>query len=213
LTTSDLFEKVNDRLKEFFDDERPFGGLGVILMGDFYQIPAIGHSLLSALHEPASIGGRLFLGFKMISLHANMRAVDDVTHQTYLRFFREPRLGLTPLLTSGILRSLKVLTAEDIRDDKSWLDAVIVVTENTKRRALNLAQALRFAKRSGAPVIAWRNKLESNTAAAFQACAIKNGIEMTSLIDQHSELISLFIVGAPAMLHDNHCPAKGLSNG
>ena len=37
-TTADLFMKVNLRLREFFLKDRPFGGIGVIVMGDFYQV-------------------------------------------------------------------------------------------------------------------------------------------------------------------------------
>ena len=37
-TTADLFMKVNLRLREFFLKDRPFGGSGGIVMGDFYQV-------------------------------------------------------------------------------------------------------------------------------------------------------------------------------
>lgn len=37
-TTADLFMKINMRLREFFDKDRAFGGIGVIIMGDFYQV-------------------------------------------------------------------------------------------------------------------------------------------------------------------------------
>jgi len=30
--------KINMRLREFFDKDRAFGGIGVIIMGDFYQV-------------------------------------------------------------------------------------------------------------------------------------------------------------------------------
>ena len=43
---------IDLRLRQYFDSEKHFGGLHIILMGDMYQFPAIGFKLkkLSLYH-------------------------------------------------------------------------------------------------------------------------------------------------------------------
>ena len=163
--------------------------------------------------NPSDPSGRLFGEFKMISFIQNIRAAEDMTHQHIQRFFREPRLGLRPVDASKLLEHLKVLSVDDVMRDKGWLDASIVVTDNNKRRAINLEQARRHSLRSKHAVVMWRNMVDAKTSAAFQSCAIKYNVPVSTVMDQHNELWSYFVPGAPVRLTQNFNPARGLSNG
>ena len=39
MLSKDLFEKIEYLSRQFRGDERPFGGIQVIFVGDFYQLP------------------------------------------------------------------------------------------------------------------------------------------------------------------------------
>ena len=163
--------------------------------------------------NPSDPSGILFREFRMISFVHNIRAAEDLNHQHIQKFFREPRLGLRPVAASKLLEHLKVLSADDIVRDKGWLDASIVVTDNNKRRAINHDQARRHSLRCKHPVVMWRNMVDAKTSAAFQSCAIKYNVTVSTVMDQHNELWSYFVPGAPVRLTQNLNPARGLSNG
>jgi hypothetical protein len=52
---------------------------------------------------------------------------------------------------------------KDVVEDPSWRFALIVVTSNQERVAINRVQALRFAKTNGVPVVRWRLPLAGNS--------------------------------------------------
>jgi hypothetical protein len=163
--------------------------------------------------NPTDPCGRLFAEFKMIAFAENIRAAEDSKHMAIQRFFREPRLSTRPIHASKLLDTLKVLSPDDVQNDKGWLDAVIVVTDNNKRRAINREQARRHSTRANHAVVMWRNTLDAKTATAFQSCATKHNVAVSSVLDQHEELWSYFVPGAPARLTENFNPSRGLSNG
>lgn len=163
--------------------------------------------------NPSDLSGRLFAEFRMISFVQNIRAAEDLNHQRIQSYFREPRLGLRPVEASKLLHTLKVLSHDDVMRDKSWLDAPVVVADNVKRRAINREQVRRHSLRTKHAVVMWRNTMDAKTTAAFQSCALKYNVPVSTVLDQHEDLLSYFVPGAPARLTENFNPARGLSNG
>ena len=164
------------------------------------QIPSVGKSLLQAMMNPSDPIGRLFAEFRMIPFTQNIRAAEDPKHMDIQQFFREPRLGLRPVQSSQLLDHLKVLSVEDVTQDKGWLDAPVVVTDNNKRRAMNREQARRHSLRVKHALVMWRNTLDTKTTAAFQSCAARHNVPVSTVLDQHEELWSYFVPGAPGEL-------------
>ena len=197
-----LFSWVDQRLQQLRHNTLPFGGLGIILMGDFLQLPpVIGCSLFKAAIHASSPGGLLFRKFKLHEFHQQMRAADDAIHTENINSFRIIRNPVT----SNLLSSLHPLTVEDVLDDPSWREAPIVVTGNSERMAISRVQAIRFGQMHNLPVFTWRQPLSAN-------CTLKPD-DQKLLYDNVSELTGWFVQGAPAHMTSNINPSKGLANG
>ena len=214
LMEATLLVRLNSRLQAWFDSRLPFGGLAMMLMGDFYQMPPVGKSLLHAMFDADSEAGRLFRLFETLPFTQQMRAADDLLWCHILEYFRTPAVSMTPVRASGILSVLRLLTADDIAADALWLDAVIVTGANVTRFAINAAQIRRFALRRGLPVVAWRYRLEHKTEVAFRLAAQQTQTSFEDVCERYkTELMFYFVPGAPALLSGfNLCTEKQLTN-
>lgn len=210
-----LLERIDERLRHWFEPALSFGGLGVICMGDFFQIAPVGKSLVHASFDDSSAAaGRLFREFVSTAFTQQMRAAEDVEWTRVLSFFRDPGASMFPVQASGVLELIRPLSSTDVREDLLWADAVIVTGANVTRFAINRAQIVRFARRVISPVICWRLRLETKTLTAFEFAAARNGKTVDALCNRYSaELVFCFVPGAPAFLSGfNLCTEKELTN-
>ncbi|XP_025760137.1 ATP-dependent DNA helicase PIF1 isoform X3 [Oreochromis niloticus] len=82
-----LFAYVDARLKQIKGTRRPFGGMSVIAVGDFYQLPPVRQSKPLCVHDPSEID--LWREhFQMITLTEIMRQKDDVVFAEMLNRIR-----------------------------------------------------------------------------------------------------------------------------
>jgi hypothetical protein len=106
------FQFINLRLQKLKDNVLPFGGLSLILAGDFYQLsPLFGNPLWSdpeSLSEFDSKGARLLSLFKFTFLRNNVRQSNDLRFQNLLNNLRLKQVTRedVDLLNSRILSSL-----------------------------------------------------------------------------------------------------------
>jgi hypothetical protein len=204
---------IDSRLRQIFDNDSPFGGLAIILMGDFFQLPPVGgkplfHYAVNEIKEkdsgtPLHVGSKLFNDFEMISLTNQYRS-EDPDHTALIQKLRDTTLQ-NPV-DDDVINSLKVLTSEDVDEDNSWLDAPIIVCSNKERHALNLSQAKRFAIKNGVPILRWKHGLTASAAGL-------DDIAQDLLYENEPVLTGLFVQGAPALLSRNMNPMNGLANG
>lgn len=110
--TAEFFGQIEWRLRDVLGEgqqEEPFGGLGIILMEDFFQLPPVvpPESLFTAVLKqetqqvnldphnvvlgPRTNGARLFTTFKKVELDQQMRAVYDTNHTAMLDQMRFPK--------------------------------------------------------------------------------------------------------------------------
>ncbi len=105
LVTPILFSMMSKRFKQVFENNLPFGGLSVILLGNFQQLdPVSSKSMSSAVVEhlvhnrrtsmytvgsPREDGINLFISFKLVALTQQQRAIEDIDHTQLLEQLRD----------------------------------------------------------------------------------------------------------------------------
>ena len=100
MLTVDLFDKLNALAKKIRGNTRPFGGIQVLLVGDFYQLPPVvgsGQSLRFAFESDA---WREVIGDRVMELTVIQRQQDTVFQQ----ILREARVGALSKASCRILR-------------------------------------------------------------------------------------------------------------
>jgi hypothetical protein len=126
----EFFGLISRRLQKAKNNQKPFGGVSVLIFGDFHQLPPIfPYELYSDKVDPFTFGGygkSLFEKFQIFELKENVRAFTDIDfQQTLLRFRTRTVYG------SDIdkLRSRQLKNLE--RDEKAMFhDALHVFPRN-----------------------------------------------------------------------------------
>jgi len=201
-----LFETIGKRLSQVFpEDQRPFGGVGLVLMGDFFQLPATQSPLYALMLETTNPLAQFLSHFNVITFKQQMRAQSDPQHAELLERMRDLRSSVSPVALADV-RRLKALSDNDFLNDPCWLDAPIVVTNNAEREAILRVRVVAFARQRGVPVIAWRAVLAGAVASAPES-------HRNALYSVCPELTQYFVRGAPVFVTDNISPESGLANG
>lgn len=222
---------VHQRLCEAKGNSLPFGGMAVIISGDFHQLPPVcpntslfqalvhrhvyeqgvplpkGTKLISyTVDTPAYVGVTLFGNFRMHELEEQMRAAEDPVHAGIVNQFRD--VNRSEFVTPDMVARIPVLCAADVLADPAWQFPVFVVTTNRERAAINHAQVQRFATVHNLPLIRWRLPLSGRTAEEL------SDEETEALFEAHPvELYQYFCVNAPCYLTDNIGSRLSLANG
>lgn len=159
---------------------KAFGGVNVIITGDFHQFPPVARGLSAALYmtneegdkQAASAGRRLYEAFRtVVILREQCRTRDevwlDVLHnirtgtctQKHLDIIRS--LILAPLINKG---GNMIDAAED-----DWRDAILVTPRNACRIAWNAAANRRHCARNGVCLLSFpAEDLVGNRALTMQ---------------------------------------------
>jgi hypothetical protein len=223
LVTPVLFSMLNKRLKQIFENNLPFGGLSVILLGDFQQLDPIGCKSMSdaviehlvhnrrsnmyTIGSPREDGINLFISFVLVMLTQQQRAIEDVNHTLLLEQLRG--VSTQCPITDDIITqfSRMVLTAQDVLDEPEWRHTPVAVCGNNERAELNQDQAIRYANDKGLQVIQWRMDL-AGLAARFPS-----DITESIYVKKSSQLMFTFVQGAPAYITENMNALKSVVNG
>jgi hypothetical protein len=183
-------------------------------MGDPFQIRPVGGTPLTSAHfDKTSPGGQLFRTFSVTSFTQQMRAAGDPAWTAVLDHFTHPENSMTPVAASKLLDEVPVFSASDVASDEKWQSPIIITHDNAARHAINKVQAIRMATRLGVPVIAWRLRLDSKSAAAFELAAKRYSCSVDKVREPYEdELTFYFVKNAPAYLNANINVEKGLVN-
>lgn len=164
-----------------------FGGMGIIFVGDQLQLPCVkgetipkgmvrsimtkesalrvgsknkkeADDLLFGPNTPVGKGREVLKSFKHIVLTELHRAEDPL-----LRDCINQMRNLNTLypIKLEMFRHLKVLSPEDIEQDKTWIGATIGTTTNSERFFLNPLLLKNLSIVSGNPLLRWRKRFKN----------------------------------------------------
>jgi len=162
-----------------------YGGLVVIFVGDFYQLPCVRDT-------PLYSDSIALDGFEFLELNIDLRADGDKLQQRIVKEIRDPLLCREAL--KAYLSAVKELSADD---DKFIDGAPFLVSTNAERCAFTLQLAPRYAEKRGFKCL--RFPLRSNKS--FNGSA------------KEFEGFQLFVKGATANIVENDHKGSGLLNG
>ncbi|KAF4138558.1 PIF1-like helicase [Phytophthora infestans] len=213
MVTTELFAQIDERLRELYDPSKIFGGMSILLVGDFLQlVPVKGTSLCKNLYvtrqNDSSIKARdLFRRFKVFFSAISYEQVNVSTNSAILLLFKlcQPNIHKVP---NGITKMGTDIFQNDVGNDPSWLyNLRILVTGNIDKAALIQSTTQLFGHLHNTIIIRWRRKIKEVVDAAVE----------TALYDEdvHPYLFSYFAKNAPAQILDNSAGNLewGIANG
>jgi ATP-dependent exoDNAse (exonuclease V) alpha subunit len=202
---------------------KPFGGINLIVAGDFAQLPPVGETRLYAnvdTSKPNSASTRgqetvfgklLWLSItKVVILTQSMRQCGPENERLVklLRRLREGRCTDDDfdLLSTRILDNMSV-------DWSEWQIVPIIVSENAQKDALNERAAQAFANRTN-QMLHWYYAEDSHRGKIITDPELKDHLENlnSEITNQRLGKIPL-IPGMPVMITQNYDVEGGIVNG
>jgi hypothetical protein len=155
MVTSILLSMINKRLQEMLNCNDIFGGIVVILLGDFQQMdPITGYAMHTScvthlvleehadrygLGTPREDGLNLFIKFCLILLKEQMQASSDIVHIDTMTQLRNTEIE-RPVTQQIVKRLLDASGLPNTASNyKKALEAIKLLTESVRRGPLNCA--------------------------------------------------------------------------
>lgn len=218
-----LLAQVDNRMRQLMaNPEVSFGGISIILMGDFYQLPPVNaKNLFSCVwrllemkkelsndenSNPITRGTVEFSKFVKFELIQQMRASEDVPHTEILNQMRHPNFR-QPRVNHNYIQNIKVLEKSDFENDPEFLSTPIVVTSNKEKNLITTIRSKHWASIKHTSRIIWRypllGTLATNAASPVHEYLYKN----------EPALNGCFVAGVPGYITENINPGIKISNG
>lgn len=200
-------------------DERPFGGLNVIMCGDFHQFPPIrGASLYSKIIKSGDIDGErgknIFRSFNRCVLLKEQKRVKD---SDWLMFLRRIRNGAVISEDLEMLRSL-ILKEDSLElQAPEWRNAKLITPRHAVRVEWNKRSLKQHSDETGNQIFCWDYEctlkgkpLDEATRYEFEKW-VANRKENGAKFPLHEKLE--LAIGSQVMVTMNVDPDIDLANG
>ena len=197
-----------------------------ILVGDFQQIqPVAGETIFTTMMahrfdpkdapqaaannnnvtRPQARGIGLLKQMTLYNLDSQQRSLHE-QHTKNIKHLstKDPRVHP---IDPSFMAWYPAITPAEIAADPLWLKAPIIVANNSIRHQINETQLSAHAKRSGLPVLFWRNLFTGDNQLLLKRA------EIEQLYSTHPSLTSYFVQDVTCYIKDNVCTAKGIVNG
>jgi hypothetical protein len=212
MVSQQLLYKIDLALRELYINNLDFGGIGILLCGDFFQLQPVGGTALYKPNNPKNIENKYYKKFTNYILDIQQRGYGDVQHCNNISDLRNIGKTINPV-TDNMLNSLKMLNSNDClpysENNNSFRFAIIATASNMACAAYNKVQAIRFAKDNNVPVVAFRLPLQNPLVINIFSETYARDI----LYNSFDELWFYFVKDAPARTFTNLCVKYGIANG
>jgi hypothetical protein len=210
MLSQEMHRDMNAALQSIFEKSLPYGGLGIVLLGDFCQLPPVGgRPLFAEYNKPLEIPD-LYKEFEIIEFNDQQRTRADQAHSNAIKQLRDVEHFLNPI-DDEMLNHIQVLRKEDCIDiDNSFRYAPIATTSNMACALYNKIRAIQYAQDHNKPIIRFRFNLCSKESKKI----FKTGDGADNMLyNTFDELSFYFVQDAPARCHVNMCISLGIANG
>ncbi len=165
---------LDTRLQSMYKPDQTFGGISVLLIGDFIQLPvATGHDLWSVMYGTVSgndgTAHNLYQQVHVKELTVNIQSSECKIHTQRVADFRtlpqvypsgqkwtaEDNKLYKPITTDIVDDVTHELTLQDVENDPNWITkSTCIVTSNVDRAIINAEAAKAFGKHNNIPIFA-----------------------------------------------------------
>ena len=151
------FNLMDHRLRTIYDNNKPFGGISIILSGDFLQIEVPrGRELYRVMYVPRDEEERktrdLFAKFKFFDLTKKLRAQCQIHADRLLAFRKLPctypkedkytkkdLMQFRPITNEIVKAVMTELTDKEIKQDPGWIENFkVITTGNTEQAGISI---------------------------------------------------------------------------
>lgn len=218
-----MLYKISEALIEAKGNTAPFGGINIIVAGDFAQLPPVGETRLSASINTLqtqratnkgqeNVNGKLlWLSFQTVVILKECMRQTGPENAALVKLLDHLREGKCTDNNYDMLSS-RVLENVDI-DWSQWRDTPIIVTENAQKDALNIRGAYAFAERSKRP-LHWYYAIDTHQHNTVTDAALKLHLENLDSGQTNQRLGKIpLVIGMPVMITQNYDVEGGIVNG
>ena len=218
-----MLYQISEALIKAKGNTSPFGGINLVVAGDFAQLPPVGEIRLTASidtsqsrHTSKRGQGNVF--GKLLWLYINNIVIfkqsvrqsrpENAPLVDLLTRLREGRCSHKDydLLSSRVLQNMKI-------DWGKWKNTPIVVSENAQKDALNIRAAEAFARKTNQP-LHWYHAIDTQQRNIVTDPTLNVYLEKlnSGVTNQRLGKIPL-VIGIPVMIAQNYDVENGIVNG
>ena len=206
--------------------ERPFGGLSIILAGDFAQLPPVGETRLyawinaskSAIASKPSLqqlvmGKLLWLTFDTVVLLDESMRQRGPENDAFVSLLGRLRLGECTAADFDLLNSRLLTTCGDQARLRPWRDAPVIVSDNATKDAINEQAARAFAKNTGQQLHWYHASDRYRGKPILDEAVLARLQQLPSGRTAHRLGAIPLVIGMPVIISQNFDVAGGVVNG
>ena len=221
----EMLHNISSVLTEATGKTCAFGGVNVVLAGDFAQLPPIGDVRLyknmniSGVASGASkraqakvLGKLLWLSIETIVILREVVRQSGSENKQFVDLLQRLRTGICTQEDYGLLKS-RVLQEVTLTVDEGWRMAPVIVSNNATRDAINVRATQAFAARTGKD-LQWYHAVDMHKRVEIKDAGLIEKLEKQHSGQTKHRLRRIpLVMGMPVSINQNFDVRAGVVNG
>lgn len=221
----EMLHNISSILTEAKGKTSAFGGVNMVLAGDFAQLPPIGDvrlykkmdisglALGALKHAQAKVLGKLlWLSIETVVILHEVVRQGGSENKRFVELLQRLHTGIC-MREDYVLLKGRVMQEVGLMMDNEWCAAPVIITNNATRDAINVRATQAFAERTGSNVH-WYDALDMHKRSKINDRALIENLEKQhSGQTKHRLRRILFVIGMPVLINQNFDVKAGVVNG